>query len=328
MYRFYILSLLLGLSLSVLAQTNIARPNTPMSSKVNGYYEYLPQDYDANGTATYPLILFLTGIGEFGNGSASQLPTVQKNGLPKLIQAGTFPSSFTVGGQVFRFIVITPQFIKFPRPEAADVDTVLNYIVSHYKVDLNRIYITGLSYGGGLTFACPGNNAALAQRIAAIVPIASPVPDGGDSTIYARSRTIAANNVPVWATHNKYDQDDTSLTTITYVNDINLAPAPTPLARMTIFNATGHDAWTRTYDPTRKEFDGMNVYEWMLQNKRNIVAPNQPPTANAGQDQSITLPTNSVTLTGSGADKDGSISGYNWTKVSGPAGTITSPNGN
>ena len=56
-------------------------------------------------------------------------------------------------------------------------------------------------------------------------------------------------------------------------------------------------------------------------------AANIPPTANAGPDQTITLPTNSVTLTGSGTDPDGTVTAYLWTKISGPAaGTITSPN--
>ena len=53
-------------------------------------------------------------------------------------------------------------------------------------------------------------------------------------------------------------------------------------------------------------------------------APNIPPTANAGPDQNITLPTNTVNLSGSGTDPDGTISTYLWTKISGPvAGTIT-----
>jgi Right handed beta helix region/Secretion system C-terminal sorting domain len=47
--------------------------------------------------------------------------------------------------------------------------------------------------------------------------------------------------------------------------------------------------------------------------------PNQAPTAQAGTDQTITLPTNSVSLTGSGIDTDGNITGYSWTKISGPA---------
>jgi hypothetical protein len=57
-----------------------------------------------------------------------------------------------------------------------------------------------------------------------------------------------------------------------------------------------------------------------------VIAANIPPTANAGANQTITLPTSSVTLTGSGSDPDGTIVGYAWAKISGPAsGTITSP---
>lgn len=51
--------------------------------------------------------------------------------------------------------------------------------------------------------------------------------------------------------------------------------------------------------------------------------PNKAPTALAGPDQSITLPTSSVNLTGSGNDSDGTISSYAWVKIAGPAsGTI------
>ena len=56
-------------------------------------------------------------------------------------------------------------------------------------------------------------------------------------------------------------------------------------------------------------------------------AANQPPTANAGSNIVITLPTNSTTLTGSGTDPDGTITGYAWTRVSGPA-TYTLANAN
>ena len=56
-------------------------------------------------------------------------------------------------------------------------------------------------------------------------------------------------------------------------------------------------------------------------------AANQAPTANAGNNITITLPTNSVTLTGSGNDPDGTITTYAWTRISGPLGyTIVSPN--
>jgi len=45
---------------------------------------------------------------------------------------------------------------------------------------------------------------------------------------------------------------------------------------------------------------------------------NVAPVANAGADQVITLPTNSVTLAGSGTDQDGTIAKYAWAYVSGP----------
>ena len=52
-------------------------------------------------------------------------------------------------------------------------------------------------------------------------------------------------------------------------------------------------------------------------------AANIPPTSDAGLDQSITLPTNSISLSGTGKDSDGTVS-YNWTMISGPtSGTIT-----
>ena len=35
--------------------------------------------------------------------------------------------------------------------------------------------------------------------------------------------------------------------------------------------------------------------------------PNQPPVADAGLDQTITLPVNTVTLSGSGSDADGTL---------------------
>ncbi len=52
---------------------------------------------------------------------------------------------------------------------------------------------------------------------------------------------------------------------------------------------------------------------------------NSAPIASAGTNQTITLPTNSVSLTGSGTDTDGTIVSYAWTQISGTTATITSP---
>ncbi len=52
---------------------------------------------------------------------------------------------------------------------------------------------------------------------------------------------------------------------------------------------------------------------------------NQLPIANAGSDITITLPTDNVTLKGNGSDQDGTVSSYQWDKISGPSCTIESP---
>ncbi len=59
---------------------------------------------------------------------------------------------------------------------------------------------------------------------------------------------------------------------------------------------------------------------------RNGAITSQPPIANAGTDQTITLPTNYINLSGSATDPDGNILAYTWTEISGPAATIVSPN--
>ena len=62
-------------------------------------------------------------------------------------------------------------------------------------------------------------------------------------------------------------------------------------------------------------------------NSTQIPSVNIPPVANAGQDITITLPTNNAALYGSGTDADGTITGYNWSKVSGPGQySISTPN--
>src|SRR5689334_22340032 len=109
------------------AQVQTARAGVSMSSNTNGFYEYLPEGYDPNGSQTYPVIIAFHGIGELGNGT-TQLSTILYHGPAKVISQGLFPKSFTVNGVTSRFIVISPQFIGWPG--GADVDGVINYIGS------------------------------------------------------------------------------------------------------------------------------------------------------------------------------------------------------
>ncbi|MFI5129022.1 MAG: DNRLRE domain-containing protein [Chitinophagales bacterium] len=49
---------------------------------------------------------------------------------------------------------------------------------------------------------------------------------------------------------------------------------------------------------------------------------NSVPVANAGPSQTITLPFNNITLSGTGADQDGQVVAYLWSQVAGPGSTV------
>lgn len=88
------------------------------------------------------------------------------------------------------------------------------------------------------------------------------------------------------------------------------------------FSANVSGLLNGTYVFNLKAID--NGYDTVLSNVTVQVGPTTPPTANAGPDQVITLPVNSVILDGtaSTAVSPATISNYLWTKASGP-GTTT-----
>jgi len=55
--------------------------------------------------------------------------------------------------------------------------------------------------------------------------------------------------------------------------------------------------------------------------KDDDIPENKIPMADAGPSKTITLPTNIITLTGTGADADGQVVAYLWSQISGPAAT-------
>ena len=135
-----------------------------VSSRIGGFYRAMPARYDST-TKKYPLLVFLHGVGEVGNG-ASDLSRLLVNAVPKLLNQKTFPAKFTVNGTDFSFIVVNPQFKEWPQP--SDVNALIDYAVANYRVDEARIYVAGLSMGGGAAWDYA---AAYPKRIAAVVPI-------------------------------------------------------------------------------------------------------------------------------------------------------------
>lgn len=270
------------------------------------YWEYLPVGYNPKDSAKYPLMVYIHGAGDYGYGTPADMKLVLRSGPVREISLGQFPDSFSVGGKSYGFIVITPQF--YEQPNVNDIDSIINFCIATYKVDLSRIYLTGLSMGGAMTWEYAGNNAAFANRLAAILPVCGyAIPDS------LRGRVIAASNLPVWATHNNLDPVAPVQWSIQQVAWINDAPAPNPLAMLTILDSASHDAWTVTYNPTFT-VNNLNVYEWMLSHTR----ADQPPVVGIGRAQNITLPVSTAMLSGSASVTLGAIVTHTWTFVSGP----------
>ena len=295
------------------AQVQTAKPGVSMIANSGGYYEYLPQGYDPNSSQTYPLIIMLHGIGELGDGSSTKLPMVLANGVPTLIKNGQFPTSISYNGQDFKFIVITPQFKQWP--SAADIGNIISYCQLHYKVDNSRIYLTGISMGGGALWTAI-STPSIASKVAAAVVFA-----GASAPTQTLANVVADNNIGVWMLHNDKDGTVTPNNTYNWYNEI-IARNPSAPVKKSIFSSTSHNCWSMVYPTNYKEND-INIFQFMLMFKKGEVVPslpaNKPPVSNAGADKSVTLPTSSLTLTGSGTDTDNGIASYAWTKISGPS---------
>lgn len=219
-----------------------------------GFYQALPARYDST-TKRYPLLIFIHGSGEHGNGT-TDLSKVLVNAVPKLIKNKKFPASFTVDGKNFSFIVLNPQFKAYP--PATDIYALIQYAKANYRIDTTRIYVSGLSMGGGVTWEFAVKYPKL---LAAIVPIC-----GASGPNDAKAKAIAAANLPVWGFHNEDDKTVSVNNTKNYVSMINQYN-PNPKAKITLWPTGGHDAWTKATNPDFKE-NNMNMYEWMLQYHR------------------------------------------------------------
>lgn len=202
------------------------------------YLLALPEGYATRRRRRWPLLVFFHGRGERGQ----DLALVKVHGPPKLIAAG----------QTFPFIVVSPQ--------CSDDDYWWNYvtlaafvddIVRRFRVDRDRVYLTGLSMGGFATWALAQNAPG---RYAAIAPICG----GGDPRFAERLR-----DTPVWAFHGAKDPTIPAQRTREMIKGIRAAGgAP----RLTIYPNAGHDSWTKTYENPQ-------LYAWLLSHRRRRPRP-------------------------------------------------------
>jgi predicted peptidase len=198
------------------------------------YQLFLPSRYGNDKSERWPLMLFLHGAGERG----SDIEQVKTHGPPKLVKRR----------KAFPFIVVSPQCATDTWWDPDALTALLDDVVSRYRVDEDRVYVTGLSMGGYGSWALGGQDP---DRFAAIVPIC-----GGGMRMHARR--IAQANLPVLAFHGAKDKAVGLEESQRMVDFIKAFGGD---AKLTVYPKAQHDSWTETYD-------NPELYEWLLSQNR------------------------------------------------------------
>ncbi|MBU8898821.1 hypothetical protein KRR26_24730 [Corallococcus sp. M34] len=252
-----------------------------------GHVVYLPPGYAS--ASNWPIVFFLHGAGERGNGT-TELHNVRNLGPQSYIDKE---------GKDYPFILVSPQTVDgnlWNDYEAQqDLNPFIERIISTYKVDPKRVYLTGLSMGGAGTFSYA---AYFASKLAAIVPICN----GGFGSSAVHAQVMVSAQVAVWGSHARNDPlsysgtrdwftqlglamggTGTVMDSYTYPNrtqtaffrpatgtwewvdgqtavDANGQPASPPVL-FTLYDVGGHSIWDNVYkDP--------KVFNWMLSQHR------------------------------------------------------------
>ena len=196
------------------------------------YLLYLPEGYDDDKDKQWPLVLFLHGAGESGD----NLQKVTVHGPPALVKSG----------KDFPFILVSPQSPgRGWNPDT--LNGLLDDVSDHYRVDPNRVYLTGLSMGGYGTWSLA---AAHPDRFAAIAPIC-----GGGNPDDAQK----LKDIPIWVFHGAKDNTVPLGRSTAMVEALKAADARE--VKFTVYPDAGHDSWTETYN--NPEF-----FTWLLSHTR------------------------------------------------------------
>jgi predicted peptidase len=237
--KLLILSLLLFLFLSqsALSQSENNQQSRLFNKKtarnISGkYLLFLPKDYGKT-RKTFPLIMYLHG----GSLRGDDVEKLRTAGLPRLLEED----------KSFPFVVVSP---LCPAGEIwTDTEMligILNEVYSKYRVDIDRVYLTGHSMGGRGTWYLAYKHP---ERFAAIAPMSA------ISTISVWTNKL--KNVPVWAFHGAKD---------------NVAPieeTKTLVARLK--EDGGNVKFTELSDRDHfilDMYEDKQLYQWFLQHNR------------------------------------------------------------
>lgn len=287
---------------------------------------WCPDNYDQTSPLKYPVIISAHGNGEAGTDTVS----VKNAGIMRSIVRG-FPAQSFINGSEVKFIVVAPQQSS-GGPDTSNwvsnyQDLTSRLLVSTggiVKMDSSRVYITGYSAGGrysiGSTSLAGTSDTVYSSFIVASVPMSPATQD----ITYANLHLAVPRGIHWLGISGSKDQ--AYYNQMFRVQDtIKKYSSLFPLAD-TVHESSVHCCWDTYWDSTFiVPGYGKNLYNWIYQWTKG--SSNSPPNVNAGNDQTITLPTSFATLTGTASGNNGAtIASTAWTFVSGPSTpTITTP---
>lgn len=200
-----------------------------------GYMLYLPEGYETDTTKHWPLLFFLHGYGD--------------RGTNPLVLAKASPFMFIREKGALPFIIAAPLLnadeynYTFPNEY---MDGVMDELLANYRVDDQRVYLTGLSMGGEGTWKFALHRPDLFAAAAPLCGYFAPAEKETMQTI---------KDLPVWAIHG---EDDTVVPLEEGKAPVEGLQEAGGNVKFTILPGHNHDVWTDTYsDPA--------FYDWLLQ---------------------------------------------------------------
>jgi len=194
------------------------------------YLLALPADYD-KPEQKWPLVLFLHGAGERGD----DLEKVKIHGPPKL----------AAGGKDFPFVLVSPQCESGSRWNPQELAKLVDHLANTYRVDRQRLYVTGLSMGGSGTWS-------LVTEFPGMFAAAIPICGRGDTAAAEKLK-----NTPIWIFVGAEDRAATVQNCEAMAAELKKAGGDVQLK---VYPDLSHDCWTVTYD-------NPEVYAWLLKQR-------------------------------------------------------------
>jgi predicted peptidase len=202
-----------------------------------------------------PLIIFLHGIGE--KGDIGTIRRIENLGIPKLTRDGDITEKRG------NFFMIAPQLPASAGDWSANyVLKMIEYAKANLKFDTNRIYLAGLSLGGGGVWTALQDENVASQVAAAVVCC-------GTDKLRSAS-LIVKYDIPVTLYH---AANDTTVKVDASRKAITMLRAAKARARYFELADGGHGIWDLVFSQLHKAYKLSNgvmtvhaptPYEWLL----------------------------------------------------------------